>query len=149
MSESAASTITDLASLTYADRHQHAQYAPVHRTDEVQIGVYLLEPGGSIPPHRHSTSWDIALVLDGAIEVMIGEGAQARVVRCGVHAINLVPPGTLHAIRNATAGVPARFLLVQSPSRGFDFLRDSGQLTPDVWAALGSHAPASVPANER
>jgi quercetin dioxygenase-like cupin family protein len=128
MSQSGARTINDLASLTYADRHDRARYAPVHRTDELQIGVYVLEPDGRIPAHRHSTSWDIALVLEGAIEVVVGEGAQARVAHCGVHAINLVPPGTLHAVRNAATDAPARFLLVQSPSRGFDFLRESGLL---------------------
>lgn len=123
MAEPGARTIADLAALAYADRHVGAHYAPVHRTGEVQIGIYVLDPGGCIPSHRHSTSWDIALVLDGAIEASVGEGVEARVVRCGVHAVNLVPPGVVHALRNPSADTPARFLLVQSPSRDFDFLR--------------------------
>lgn len=124
MSESNARTITDPASLTYTDRHDRAHYAPVHRTDALQIGIYVLEPGGCIPPHRHSKSWDIALVLEGTIEACIDDGAQRRVVQCAEHAINLVPPGIAHTIRNPSADVPARFLLVQSPSRDFDFLRE-------------------------
>lgn len=123
MPEPEAKTIADLASLTYTDRHEHAHYAPVHRTDELQIGVYLLDPGGCIPPHRHSKSWDIALVLEGEIEVCIGDAAPRRVVPCTGHAVNLVPPGIVHTIRNPSADAPARFLLVQSPSRDFDFLR--------------------------
>lgn len=125
MSEASARTIAELASLPYTDRHVHAHYAPVHRSDEVQIGIYALDPGGCIPPHRHSKSWDIALVLEGEIEACVGEGTGMRVARCGVHAMNLVPPGIVHTLRNPSANVPARFLLVQSPSRDFDFLRES------------------------
>lgn len=125
MPETEARTIGDLAALDYVDRHIGARYAAVHRTDELQAGIYVLAPGGRIPAHRHSTSWDFALVLDGEIEARIGEGADVRVVRCAAHAINLVPPGTVHELRNVGAA-PARFLLVQSPSRGFDFLRQGG-----------------------
>ena len=95
----------------------------VHQTDALQIGIYVLDPGGCIPPHRHSVSWDIALVLEGEIEARIGEGPAARVVRCGVHAMNLVPPGIVHTLRNPSSDAEARFLLMQSPSRDFDFLR--------------------------
>ena len=123
MSESDARTIHDLAALAYVDRHERARYATVHRMEEVQIGVYVLEPGGQIPPHRHSISWDIALVLEGEIEATIGEAPDQRRERCGPHCVNLVPPGTLHSIRNPAADTSARFLLLQSPSRGFDFLR--------------------------
>jgi len=125
MPEPQARTIADLAALDYVDRHIRARYAAVHRTDEMQAGIYELAPGGRIPAHRHSASWDFAVVLDGEIEARIGAGEGARVVRCGAHAINLVPPGTVHELRNV-GDAPARFLLVQSPSRGFDFLREGG-----------------------
>jgi quercetin dioxygenase-like cupin family protein len=127
MPEAKARTIPDLSALEYADRHVGAHHAPVHRTDELQVGVYVLDPGGRIPAHRHSTSWDIALVLEGEIEARIGEGEGVRVVRCGVHAMNMVPPGVLHELRNAAGDAPARFLLVQSPVAGFDFLREKEQ----------------------
>jgi quercetin dioxygenase-like cupin family protein len=123
MSESEARTISDLSALDYVARHVGARYATLHRTDEMQAGIYVLAAGGRIPPHRHSTSWDFALVLDGEIEAHIGEGTETRIVRCGPHAVNLVPPGTVHEIRNPSTDTPARFLLVQSPSKGFDFLR--------------------------
>ncbi|MGA3399668.1 MAG: cupin domain-containing protein [Acetobacteraceae bacterium] len=123
MPEGGARTIGDLATLDYVERHIGARYAVLHRTDEMQAGVYVLAPGGRIPAHRHSTSWDFALVLEGEIEAQVGEGGAARVMRCGPHAVNLVPPGTVHAIRNPSSDAAARFLLVQSPSKGFDFLR--------------------------
>lgn len=127
MPDAKARTIVDPGSLPTTDRHVGAHYAPVHRTDELRIGIYRLDPDGQIPPHRHSRSWDIALVLEGAIDVTIADAAQPRVVRCEEHAINLVPPGIVHAIRNASAEASARFMLVQSPSRDFDFLRQSTQ----------------------
>jgi quercetin dioxygenase-like cupin family protein len=89
----------------------------------MQAGVYVLAPGGRIPAHSHSASWDFALVLDGEIEARVGDASGTRVVRCGPHAVNLVPPGTVHEIRNPSDDVEARFLLVQSPSKGFDFVR--------------------------
>jgi quercetin dioxygenase-like cupin family protein len=126
MAESEARTIADLSALDYVDRHVGARYAAVHRTDEMQAGVYVLAPGGRIPAHRHSVSWDFALVLEGAIEAHVGEGNAARVVHCGPHAVNLVPLGTVHEIRNPSRDVTARFLLMQSPSKGFDFQRVGG-----------------------
>ena len=126
MPDATARTIADPGSLPTTSRHVGAHYAAVHRTDDLQIGIYRLDPGGHIPPHCHSKSWDIALVLEGAIDVTIADGTEPRVVRCEEHAINLVPPGIVHAIRNASAAAPARFILVQSPSRDFDFLRQPG-----------------------
>jgi quercetin dioxygenase-like cupin family protein len=123
MSENSARAISDLSALDHVERHIGARYAPLHRTDEMQAGIYVLAVGGRIPAHLHSMSWDFALVLEGEIEAQIGEGTSARVVRCGPHSVNLVPPGTVHEIRNPSDSMPARFLLVQSPSKGFDFLR--------------------------
>ena len=89
MSENAARTIDDLSALEYVERHIGACYASLHRTDEMQAGVYVLAAGGRIPAHQHSTSWDFALVLEGEIEAQVGDGAGARIVRCGPHAVNL------------------------------------------------------------
>jgi quercetin dioxygenase-like cupin family protein len=126
VSEAEARIIAGPAALSFLDRHINARYAPVHRTEEVQVGMYVLDPGGRVPAHHHSTSWDIAVVLEGEIEIRVGAGEQARTVRCTAQAISVVPPGTVHEIRNAAADKPARFVLVQSPSRGFDFRPEGG-----------------------
>jgi quercetin dioxygenase-like cupin family protein len=122
-----ATTILDLSTLLYDARHILAHKALVHQTDEVQVNVYVLEPGGRIPAHRHSSSWDISFVIDGEIEARFIEDGMVRTVRCGSQAINLVPPGTVHEIANASMTRSARFLLIQSPSRGFDFINSDHQ----------------------
>ena len=115
-----ATTISDLAALAYEAKHILAHKALIHQTDAVQVNVYVLDPGGRIPAHQHSTSWDISFVIEGEIEARFADG---RTVRCAAQAINLVPPGTVHEIANASTARPAKFLLIQSPSRGFDFVR--------------------------
>ena len=123
MSAAEATTIFDVATLAFEARHALAHAAVVHRTDDVQVSVYVLEPGGRVPAHRHSAAWDISFVFEGEIEARFIEGDRVRIVRCGAHAINLVPPGAVHEIANASATRPAKFLLIQSPSRDFDFIK--------------------------
>jgi quercetin dioxygenase-like cupin family protein len=125
MSAAEPATIADLAALPHAPRHEGASYAAIHRAGAFQAGTYLLAPGGRIPLHRHSTAWDLAIVLEGEIEATIGTGPAARAVRLGPHAVNLVPPGTAHELRNP-GPAPARFVLIQSPARGFDFVPEPG-----------------------
>jgi len=123
MPTSEPTTILDLSTLHYDANHVSAHKALVHQTDEVRINVYVLEPGGRIPAHRHSASWDISFVIEGEIEARFTAGTTLRTVRCGKHAINLVPPGTVHEIANVSTSLPAKFLLIQSPSRSFDFVK--------------------------
>jgi quercetin dioxygenase-like cupin family protein len=124
-----ATTILDLSTLPYEAKDVLAHRALVHQTDEVQVNVYILEPGGRIPAHRHSASWDISFVIEGEIEARFIEGGTVRTVRCGNQAINLVPPATVHEIANASATQPAKFLLIQSPSRNFDFVKSEPQVS--------------------
>src|SRR5271166_3057344 len=116
-------TVADISALSYEDKHILAHKALVHQTDEVQVNVYVLEPGGRIPAHRHSSSWDISFIIEGEIEARFNEGGTVRTVRCGSQAINLVPPGIEHEIANASTTVPVKVLLIQSPSRSFDFIK--------------------------
>jgi quercetin dioxygenase-like cupin family protein len=114
--------IPDLAALAYEAKHIRAHKALALQSDEVQVNVYLLEPGGRIPAHRHTTSWDITYVIEGEIEARWGVEGALHTTRTAAGALNLVPPGVAHEIVNP-GPAPARFLLVQSPSRGFDFVR--------------------------
>ena len=117
-------TLADLSSLSYDEKHSGALKALLHRTDEVQVSVYLLEPGGRIPMHRHSASWDISFVIEGEIEARFLEDGEVRIVHCGPQGVNLVPPGLAHEIANASAAEPAKFLLIQSPSHRLDFITE-------------------------
>jgi hypothetical protein len=107
-----ATTILDLATLTYEPRHVPARKACVHQTDDVQVNVYILEPGGCIPAHQQSTSWDISFVIESEIEARFTEHGRERTLHCGSQATQ-----------------PAKFPLIQSPSRSFDFVRAGQQAT--------------------
>ncbi len=130
MTPAVATTLADLSSLAFERKDFGALKALLHRTDETQVSVYLLEPGGRVPMHRHSACWDVSFVIEGEIEARFLEGGAVRTVRCGPQAVNLVPPGVSHEIANASAAMPAKFLLIQSPSRSFDFVKDEAQALP-------------------
>ncbi len=116
-------TIPNLSVLSYDARHMFAHKALIHQSDEVQVNVYVVEPGGRIPPHKHTGSWDISFVIAGEIEARYTENGQMHTVRCGSQAVHLVPPGVVHEVVNPSTRHPARFLLIQSPSRNFDFIQ--------------------------
>ena len=116
-------TIADLAALAYEDKHIKAHKALVHQTPELQLNVYVLDPGGMVPPHLHSSSWDIAFVIEGEIEISVEYDGEMRLVNCRSGALNFVPPGTKHCLRNRSETQIARFLLIQSPAHAFDFVR--------------------------
>jgi quercetin dioxygenase-like cupin family protein len=116
-------TIPDFSALSYDEKHILARKALIHQTDEVQINVYVLDPGGRIPPHRHSQSWDVSAVMEGEIEIRFPDDGGVRTIRCKRQAINMIPPGTMHEISNPSATEHAAFLLIQSPSKSFDFVR--------------------------
>jgi quercetin dioxygenase-like cupin family protein len=114
-------SIRDFSALIYEDKHSLARKALVHQTENVQINIYVLKPGGRIPAHQHTNSWDISVVIEGEIEVRFC--SEGETLRCKRQAINLVPPGTVHEISNPSNTDSATFLLIQSPSRSFDFVR--------------------------
>jgi quercetin dioxygenase-like cupin family protein len=116
-------TFTSLASLAYEDRHQRARRALVQQTDAAQFVIYELAPGGSIPAHHHSTSWDLSLVLAGAIIVTCQDSEAADGRLCLTGAISIIPPGMVHAITNPSTSETAVFALLQSPAANFDFIR--------------------------
>ncbi len=124
MTPALATTLHDLASLRYDAKGPGAAKALLHRTDDVQVSVYRLEPGGRVPMHRLTACWDISFVVEGEIEARFLEDGEVRTVRCAPQAVNLVPPGRPHEIANASATEPAKFLLIQSPSRAFDFIEE-------------------------
>jgi quercetin dioxygenase-like cupin family protein len=95
--------------------------ALVHQQDEVHMHVYVLEPGGVIKSHYHTKNWDIFFVIEGEFEAR--ETKNGTSARCGKHAMHLVPPGIIHEIVNASTTEPLQFLLIQSPSKGYDFVR--------------------------
>jgi quercetin dioxygenase-like cupin family protein len=119
-------TIADPSQLSFSNKHINARKALIHQTDEVQVNLYVLQPGGRIPAHEHSKSWDISFVVSGRLEASFLEDGQIRRVVCAEGAVNLVPPGTAHEVSNPSPSETTTFLLIQSPSKDFDFLPVAG-----------------------
>lgn len=75
------------------------------------------------PPHIHEDADETVYVLEGMLELAIGE----RRIAGSAGAVMLVPRGMLHAIANA-GPCPARMLIILSP-RGYEgFWREMAEL---------------------
>src|SRR5256885_5242108 len=95
-----------------------------------------LPPGGGYPvPHVHDEYEEVFYVLEGEIEYRIGEhwtAAPAGTTVC-------VPPGTVHAFRNASPH-PARHLALHAPAAALTMIEEIGQASEDqVPAILARH----------
>jgi quercetin dioxygenase-like cupin family protein len=114
--------IAQLEALAYRPKHRRAAQAKVVSNEAFNVSVYLLAPLGGIPPHSHSQSWDVAVVLEGNLRIRALTPDGLQVFTCGPGAIHISAPGVAHEVENASASDDARFLLIQGPSQGFDFL---------------------------
>lgn len=100
----------------YRVRHIHL----VAKSDEVLVREYTLDPGETIPWHRHSAVSDYYYGLEGEV-VIETRGPAARHELGPGHTTTVTPP-TVHQVSNASA-VPCRFLLIQGVGR-YDFIRE-------------------------
>ena len=114
--------IAQLAALSYGPKHRRAAQAKVVATDAFNVSVYLLSPNGGIPAHRHSQSWDVTIVLEGTLRIRSFGADGPEVFLCGPGAIHIIRPDVPHEVENPSEIEDARFLLIQGPSQGFDFL---------------------------
>ncbi len=67
--------------------------------------VVDVPPGGFVPPHSHALEEEGYFVLEGALDLTVGD----RVETLPSGGFGHVPPGTLHAYANRTSE-PVRFL---------------------------------------
>ena len=88
------------------------------RTADARVTLLTLDPGQSIPLHRHSVVTDDTFCLSGTARLRIGDPPVFRTLAPGERAT--VPPGTAHGVENA-GSLPVRLLLVQGPGP-YDFL---------------------------
>jgi mannose-6-phosphate isomerase-like protein (cupin superfamily) len=95
-----------------ADGPATAGQLSVHRT--------LLRAGADgASPHHHTMSAELFYVLDGSLQVLIGD----RVLLAAAGDLAMVPPGVTHAFA-AAAGCDAELLAVVTPGAArFDFFR--------------------------
>jgi mannose-6-phosphate isomerase-like protein (cupin superfamily) len=82
----------------------------------------LTAPGGGPPPHVHTREDEFFYVLDGTVDIRIGDDVH----RVGPGGFAYVPRGTIHNFRN-TADTPSRILIGFSPSGMEGFFREAGR----------------------
>jgi mannose-6-phosphate isomerase-like protein (cupin superfamily) len=83
---------------------------------ETRGGYALLEGtvvGDGPPPHIHKTEEEAFYVLEGSLNVLVGE----QTIKANAGAFVLVPRGTVHTY--STTGTSAKILIIISPS-GFE-----------------------------
>jgi quercetin dioxygenase-like cupin family protein len=110
---------------------------PEHTGGRLTANRTLLKQGtDGAPPHMHKHSAETFLVLDGALQMLVGE--EVTVLRKGDFLV--VHPGTPHAFAPA-AGSDADFLVVLTPGRDrFEYYRllDKAHLGEVTWAEVAA-----------
>ena len=77
---------------------------------ELSLLEFEVEPGGGVQPHYHKKHSDSFFVLEGELEIHVGDEVVTAVP--GTYA--LAPPGVVHFFRNVSAA-PARVLNLHTP----------------------------------
>jgi quercetin dioxygenase-like cupin family protein len=81
----------------------------------------LASPGGGPPPHVHEQEDELWYVLDGELEITLGD----ETFRAATGAFAFAPRGTLHCFRNPLDR-PARVLIVFTPGGFEGFFFEAG-----------------------
>lgn len=90
------------------------------KSSDVLVREYTLDPGETIPWHRHSAVSDYYYGLEGTVVIETRQPAVRHEVGTGQSAT--VTPPTVHQVSNP-GKVPCRFLLVQGVG-AYDFIRE-------------------------
>jgi len=88
---------------------------------DVLVREYTLDPGETIPWHRHSAVADYYYGLEGQVLVETRNPGLRHELGAGQSAT--VTPPTVHQVSN-TSDAPCRFLLIQGVGR-YDFIRET------------------------
>jgi mannose-6-phosphate isomerase-like protein (cupin superfamily) len=97
---------------------------------EDTVGAYsltdsMVPPRGGPPPHIHHREDEAFWVLEGDLEVVVGEN------RFGAGSFVHLPKGVLHSCQNVGAG-PARFLTLMVPAGLEKFFEEVGKPGTDL-----------------
>jgi len=87
----------------------------------------LVPPQGGPPPHIHHLEDEAFWVLEGELEVSVGENR----FKAGVGSFVRLPKGVLHSYRNVGTG-PARFLTLMVPAGVEKFFEEVGKPGSDI-----------------
>jgi len=92
----------------------------VAKSADVLVREYVLDPGETIPWHRHSHVADYYYGLEGRVLVETRAPAARHDLGAGQSAS--VTPPTVHQVANRS-DAPCRFLLIQGVGQ-YDFIRE-------------------------
>jgi quercetin dioxygenase-like cupin family protein len=95
---------------------------PLAVGSDVQVRLFTLAPGETIPWHFHSTVTDWYFVLEGALSIETRAPADRQLLAMG--GTYCIPPKAAHLVANHSDS-DTRFLLVQGVG-AYDFLRVGG-----------------------
>jgi quercetin dioxygenase-like cupin family protein len=99
----------------------------IARGADVLVREYTLDPGETIPWHRHTQVADHYYGLEGMVVVETRDPPQRHEIRAGQTAT--VTPPTVHSVSNR-GEEPCRFLLVQGVGK-YDFVQaDAADRSP-------------------
>ena len=101
---------------------------PVAVGSDVQVRLFTLAPGETIPWHFHSAVTDWYFVLQGALSIETRAPADHQLLEMG--GTYRIPPKTAHLVANRSDS-DTRFLLVQGVGP-YDFLRVGGLANRDT-----------------
>jgi quercetin dioxygenase-like cupin family protein len=90
---------------------------------EISLLEFVLQPGGGVDPHFHKRHSDSFFILDGKIEIHLGDEVVAAVP--GTY--TLAPPGVVHYFRNES-DAPARALNLHTPGGFAEYRRELEEL---------------------
>ena len=93
----------------------------VVKADRPELAALLFEvrPGGGVAPHVHKGHSDSFYILEGELELHVGD----EVVRGGPGTYVLAPPGVVHFFRNVS-DAPARALNLHPPGGFVGYRRE-------------------------
>ena len=93
-----------------ADPFKVKHVEPVLKSSDVQVRIFTLAPGDTIPWHYHQHIADEFFVLEGVLSISTREPALTRKLSVGQS--HKIVPGTAHLVANG-ANHDCRFLLLQ------------------------------------
>jgi mannose-6-phosphate isomerase-like protein (cupin superfamily) len=86
---------------------------------ELSLLEFEVKPGGGVSPHFHKGHSDSFFVLEGELEIHVGD----EVLAAGPGMYALAPPGVVHFFRNV-GDVPARALNLHTPGGFAEYRRE-------------------------
>jgi len=86
---------------------------------ELSALEFTVKPGGGVTPHFHERHSDSFYVLEGELELHVGDD----VLRGGPGTYALAPPGVVHFFRNVS-DAPAKALNLHTPGGFVEYRRE-------------------------